>query len=112
MARGYLNRDELTKEKFVQNPFYREGIDPKWYQYMYRTGDLARWTADGTIEFLGRMDFQVKVRGVRLELEEIEKVLSEYEGIVQAVVVVKKKQADLSSFVHIIFRRKRFRLRN
>ncbi|MHB8064688.1 MAG: non-ribosomal peptide synthetase, partial [Ruminiclostridium sp.] len=91
LARGYLNRDELTKEKFVPNPFYREGVDPKYYRNMYRTGDLARWLPNGTIEFLGRMDFQVKVRGVRMELGEIENVLAEYDEIVQAVVVVKKE---------------------
>ncbi len=91
LARGYLNRDELTKEKFAANPFYREGIDPCYYRKMYRTGDLARWLPDGTIEFLGRMDFQVKVRGVRMELGEIENILAEYKGIVHAVVVVKKE---------------------
>lgn len=91
LARGYVNRDELNKEKFVLNPFFREGVDPEHYRYMYRTGDLARWTPDGTIEYLGRIDFQVKIRGVRLEIGEIENVLAGYEGIVQAVVVVKEQ---------------------
>lgn len=91
LARGYLNRDELTKEKFVPNPFYQEGIDPAYYRLMYRTGDLARWLPSGTIEFMGRIDFQEKVRGVRLETGEIENVLSEMTGITQAVVVVKKE---------------------
>ncbi|MCL6560395.1 MAG: amino acid adenylation domain-containing protein, partial [Firmicutes bacterium] len=90
LARGYLNRDELTREKFVPNPFFQEGKDPEYFRRMYRTGDLARFLPDGTIEFLGRMDFQVKVRGVRLELGEIENELAKYEGIIQAVVVVKK----------------------
>ncbi|SFS02400.1 hybrid non-ribosomal peptide synthetase/type I polyketide synthase [Anaeromicropila populeti] len=90
LARGYLNREELTKEKFIQNPFYREGKDPKHFKWMYRTGDLARWLPDGTIDFLGRIDFQVKIRGVRLELGEIENALTEYEGILQSVVVVKE----------------------
>ncbi|KJB84528.1 hypothetical protein AZ66_30695, partial [Paenibacillus sp. E194] len=76
LARGYLNRDELTKEKFVANPFFQEGIDPVYFRNMYRTGDLARWLPSGTIEFLGRIDFQEKVRGVRLETGEIENVLS------------------------------------
>ncbi|MCR8844313.1 amino acid adenylation domain-containing protein [Paenibacillus sp. SC116] len=91
LARGYLNLEELTKEKFVPNPFFREGIDQDWYRYMYRTGDQVRWLPSGTIEYLGRIDFQVKVRGVRLEVTEIENVMSEYEGIIQAVVVVKKQ---------------------
>ncbi|EPY06552.1 putative non-ribosomal peptide synthetase/polyketide synthase [Paenibacillus alvei TS-15] len=91
LARGYLNRDELTKEKFVANPFYQEGIDPDYFRNMYRTGDLARWLPSGTIEFLGRIDFQEKVRGVRLETGEIENVLSQMEGITQAIVVVKKE---------------------
>ncbi|TVX91666.1 non-ribosomal peptide synthetase/type I polyketide synthase [Paenibacillus agilis] len=91
LARGYLNLEELTKEKFVLNPFFREGIDQDCYRYMYRTGDQVRWLPSGTIEYLGRIDFQVKVRGVRLEVTEIENVMSEYEGIIQAVVVVKKQ---------------------
>jgi amino acid adenylation domain-containing protein len=101
LARGYLNRDELTKEKFVPNPFFQEGVDPEYYRYMYRTGDLAHWLPNGTIDYLGRIDFQVKVRGVRLEIGEIENALAEYEGIVQAVVVVKEepgKPAVLCAF--------------
>ncbi|MDQ0191714.1 non-ribosomal peptide synthetase/type I polyketide synthase [Paenibacillus wynnii] len=92
LARGYLNMTALTEEKFVPNPFFEEGIDPECYRYMYRTGDLVRWLPSGTIEYLGRIDFQVKVRGVRLEVGEIENALSECEGIVQAVVVVKKQE--------------------
>ncbi|MCK4258170.1 MAG: amino acid adenylation domain-containing protein [Halanaerobiales bacterium] len=91
LAKGYLNRDELTKEKFVPNPFFRERKDPEHFRYMYRTGDRARWLSEGTIEYLGRIDFQVKVRGIRMELGEIENVLAEYDEIVQAVVVVKKE---------------------
>lgn len=92
LARGYLNRKDLTKEKFTPNPFFREGIDDENYRYMYHTGDLARWVLSGTIEFLDRIDFQVKVRGVRLELGEIETVLEKHKDITQAVVVVKKEK--------------------
>ena len=91
LARGYLNRDDLTEKKFVPNPFYRKEIDPEYYKNMYRTGDLARWLPDGTIEFLGRMDFQIKLRGIRMELGEIENALAEYDSITQAVVVVKRQ---------------------
>ena len=92
LARGYLNQPELTKEKFVPNPFFREGVDPDYFKVMYRTGDLVRWLSDGTIEFLSRIDFQVKIQGVRLELEEIENALENHIGIVQAVVVVRKDE--------------------
>ncbi|MCL2821457.1 MAG: amino acid adenylation domain-containing protein [Oscillospiraceae bacterium] len=79
---GYLNRPELTAEKFMCNPF----ISGK---RMYKTGDLARWREDGNIEFLGRLDYQVKVRGLRIELGEIEGAITTFAGINQIVVVVK-----------------------
>ena len=79
LARGYLGRFELTREKFVDNPF---GPGK-----MYRTGDRARWLADGNIEYLGRMDEQVKIRGHRVEPEEIRYHLQEHPSVKQAVVV-------------------------
>lgn len=81
VARGYLNQPELTAEKFVQNPF-RSTPDPR----LYRTGDLARYLADGNIEFLGRIDNQVKLRGYRIELGEIENLLASHLGIRAAAV--------------------------
>ncbi|QNK64693.1 non-ribosomal peptide synthase/polyketide synthase [Pedobacter sp. PAMC26386] len=82
VSRGYLNRPDLTAAKFIKDPFNSENK-------MYRTGDLGRWLPDGNIEYLGRVDDQVKVRGFRIELGEIENVLQQYEDINQAVVVVK-----------------------
>ena len=79
---GYLNRPELTVEKFIDNPF-GEGK-------LYKTGDLAYWREDGNIVYVGRNDFQVKIRGLRIELGEIENAICEIEGISQSVVVVRK----------------------
>jgi len=81
---GYLNRPELTEEKFVLHPF----SDRKEAR-IYRTGDLARFLPDGCLECLGRLDDQVKIRGFRIELGEIETRLSEHEAIKQAVVVAR-----------------------
>jgi aspartate racemase len=81
VAKGYLNRPDLTVERFVENPF-RAGGGP-----VYRSGDLARFRSDGRLEFRGRRDFQVKVRGYRIELGEIERVLTQHPGIKDAVVM-------------------------
>ena len=80
VGRGYLKRPELTEERFMADP-YREG------GRIYRTGDEVRWLADGRIEYLGRVDDQVKVRGYRIEPGEVEKALMSLEGIQAAVVV-------------------------
>ena len=83
VARGYLNAPELTAEKFIADPFL-ESENGR----LYRTGDLARWYEDGTIEFLGRKDNQVKILGHRIEPGEIETVLNQHPGIQQSCVVV------------------------
>ena len=79
VGKGYLNRPELTAEKFVPNPFATE--ENRHGKVMYRTGDLARFRSDGEIEYLGRIDTQVKIRGLRIELGEIESVMGSMEGI-------------------------------
>ncbi len=83
VARGYLNRPELTAEKFIPDPFRRDMPSA----CLYKTGDLARYLPDGNVEFLGRSDHQVKVRGFRVELGEIEAVLGRHPAVRQAVVL-------------------------
>lgn len=84
VGNGYLNRPELTAERFVQNPFGKGK--------MYKTGDLAYWQKDGRIAYVGRNDFQVKIRGLRVELGEIEKEITGISGIDQCAVVVRKNE--------------------
>lgn len=86
VARGYFERPELTRERFLADPFTGGR--------MYRTGDLARWRKDGTLDFLGRVDHQVKLRGYRIELGEIEAVLRRDPAVAEAAVVVQEEGAD------------------
>ena len=92
LARGYLHQPELTRQKFVPNPF-QPGAR------LYQTGDRARYLADGRIEFLGRMDHQVKVRGYRIELGEIETQLRKHSSLRQAVVVAGEDRSGGSRLV-------------
>jgi amino acid adenylation domain-containing protein len=85
LARGYHNRPELTEEKFIRNPFSTEPG-----ARLYKTGDLARYLPDGNIEYLGRLDHQVKLRGFRIELGEIEAVLRQHPLVADAVVAVRE----------------------
>ncbi len=88
LANGYLNRPELTAEKFIPNPFLEaKSRDQGRNTSLYKTGDLVRWLPDGTIEFLGRTDFQLKIRGFRIEPEEIEAVLLKHPAVKQVVVI-------------------------
>ncbi|HEX8161810.1 MAG TPA: amino acid adenylation domain-containing protein [Pyrinomonadaceae bacterium] len=89
LARGYLNRPELTAERFVPHPFAREGG-----ARLYRTGDLVRYLPDGHIDFLGRRDQQIKLRGFRIEPGEIEAELSRHAALREAVVVARKERDD------------------
>ncbi|MEU9987179.1 amino acid adenylation domain-containing protein [Streptomyces sp. NPDC048045] len=85
LARGYLGRPELTAERFVAAPAAGE-------ERVYRTGDLARWLPDGSIDYLGRIDHQVKVRGYRIELGEIEEALRRHPQVKDAVVLARKAE--------------------
>jgi amino acid adenylation domain-containing protein len=87
VARGYLNRSELTAERFVADPF---STDPG--ARLYRTGDLARHCVDGNIEYLGRLDHQVKIRGHRVECGEVEAVLADHPAVAEAVVVAREDE--------------------
>lgn len=83
VARGYLNRPELTAEKFILDPFSKDAT-----ARLYRTGDVVRYSADGNIEFVGRVDNQIKIRGFRVELGEIEQALRNHPGVTDSVVVL------------------------
>ncbi|MDX7324795.1 AMP-binding protein, partial [Providencia rettgeri] len=78
MARGYIGKADTTADRFIPDPFSKEG------GRLYRSGDLTRWREDGTVEFVGRVDHQVKLRGYRIELGEIEAALLQLEGVGEA----------------------------
>ncbi|MCQ9637621.1 amino acid adenylation domain-containing protein [Chryseobacterium sp. WG23] len=87
VATGYLNREELTAERFVRNPFSEDE-----HEKLYRAGDLGKWLEDGTIEYLGRIDHQVKIRGYRIELGEIEHALNKLPEVAESCVVIKNSE--------------------
>ncbi len=95
LARGYLNREELNKEKFVENPFVKG-------ERIYRTADLAKWLPDGNIEFMGRLDDQVKIRGYRIELGEIENVLLAHQTIKSCSVLAKSDSSGAKRLVSYV----------
>ena len=96
VSRGYLNRPELTAKRFIPNPFDPDSV-------IYKTGDLARYHPDGNIEFFGRSDQQVKVRGFRIETGEVEVALAEHPSVRQAVVVAwKERSSDASLVAYIV----------
>jgi amino acid adenylation domain-containing protein len=101
LARGYLHRPDLTADRFVDNPFETD----HGYAKLYRTGDLAQWNADGTVQFIGRTDNQVKLRGFRVELDEIRLAIENHEWVKNAAVVVKDdsrtRSQNLIAFIEL-----------
>jgi amino acid adenylation domain-containing protein/non-ribosomal peptide synthase protein (TIGR01720 family) len=93
VAVGYLNRDKLTRERFILNPFAKSlGLPAE--DRIYKSGDLVRWLEDGQLEYIGRTDFQVKIRGYRIELGEIENRLSNLSGISESCVIVNERNGQ------------------
>ncbi|WP_406202270.1 amino acid adenylation domain-containing protein [Kitasatospora sp. NBC_01560] len=100
VARGYLNRPDLTADRFITNPF----SDDPGYDRLYRSGDLARWNDDGTVQFLGRTDSQVKLRGFRVELDEIKVGIESQDWVKRAAVLVRDDPrfgANLIAFIEL-----------
>ncbi|MEM9444826.1 MAG: amino acid adenylation domain-containing protein [Verrucomicrobiota bacterium] len=98
LARGYAQRADLTAERFIPNPYYKQNT-PSSSEVLYRTGDLARYAADGTIEFLGRNDHQIKIRGQRIELAEIEYPLNEHPSVKQSHVSQLPSSRELVAYL-------------
>jgi amino acid adenylation domain-containing protein len=95
LARGYLNRPETTAEKFIEIDLFGKT------QRIYKTGDLARWLPEGNLEYLGRIDEQIKLRGFRIELAEIESVLLQYPLVKEAVVILYKTESNQSLIAYV-----------
>ncbi|MEM7714779.1 MAG: amino acid adenylation domain-containing protein, partial [Cyanobacteria bacterium P01_A01_bin.68] len=113
LAKGYLNKPELTAEKFINNPFIEKTSPPfpllikergvrEDDSRLYKTGDLVRYLPDGNLEYLGRIDYQVKLRGFRIELGEIESVLSQHPSVEQAVVTLYQNNNDEKLIAYLV----------
>ncbi|MCB0606743.1 MAG: amino acid adenylation domain-containing protein, partial [Lewinella sp.] len=97
LAKGYLNREETTRERFLDNPYARNG-GPK----LYKTGDIGRWSHEGQIEFMGRRDHQVKINGYRVELGEIENAILKFEEVREVAVVVTQKEPEVKLAAYLV----------
>ncbi|MDJ0732575.1 MAG: amino acid adenylation domain-containing protein [Nostocaceae cyanobacterium] len=107
LARGYLHQPQLTAQKFISNPFH-----PDSTSRLYKTGDLVRYCSDGTIEFLGRIDHQVKIRSFRIELGEIESVLNQYPDVQANLVVVREDKPGNQRLVAYIVSKSQQEIKN
>ncbi|MGQ3477164.1 amino acid adenylation domain-containing protein [Paenibacillus sp. TY11] len=96
IARGYWNKPDLTKEKFVDNPFGEGRI--------YKSGDLGRWLPDGTIEFMGRIDHQVKINGHRIEMEEITETLLKHPSVLEAIVIDRQEERHTKLAAYVVLK--------
>src|SRR5690606_33854762 len=97
VARGYWNKSELSREKFIRDPFSRQ---PN--ARLYKTGDLCRWREDGNLEYIGRNDHQIKIRGFRIELGEIEACLERHETVRAAVVIASGSEMDKRLVAYVV----------
>jgi amino acid adenylation domain-containing protein len=102
VARGYLNNEALTSERFVKNPFVGLSVGKSEGSRLYKTGDLVRWLSDGNLEYMGRNDDQVKIRGYRIELAEIEHAMSSIPGIKQCCVVARQKETESGKLKYLV----------
>ncbi len=98
LAKGYLNKSELTRKSFTKNPFNSS----KDYDRLYKTGDVVRYTKNGNIEYIGRNDHQIKVNGHRIELKEIQESLNKIDGVKQSCVIVSKRNNTSKLSQHIL----------
>jgi len=107
LAAGYLNRPDLTAAKFIANPFVDAELagGSSCCDRLYKTGDLARYLPDGNIEFLGRIDSQVKVRGFRIELGEVESTLAQYPAVEKTAVIVREEVTEHKCLVAYVVQR-------
>ena len=103
LARGYLQRPELTAEKFIDNPFYNTSLTMSSAR-LYKTGDLVRQLPDGNLEYMGRIDHQVKIRGFRIELGEIEHVLTQHGAVKSAIALPSADGADHQRIVAFVIK--------
>ncbi len=109
LARGYFKNSELDRRKFISNPFTNNPQQAR----LYKTGDLARYLSDGNLELVGRQDFQVKIRGMRVEIEEIETTISQHPDVHQAAVIGRENRADGKILVaYIVSKQKQINLVN
>lgn len=95
VAQGYINNDELTKDRFIDNPFGQGGI-------IYKTGDCVAWNSNGELEFFGRLDSQIKLRGLRIELGEIDKTIMTYNDVCKAITILDNRNDKNSLLVAFI----------
>lgn len=105
VAIGYVNNESITKERFIPNPFINNSI-------MYKTGDLAKFLPDGELDYIGRIDNQVKIRGLRIELDEIEKAILKYKNIEKCIISAKKDDDERQFIIAYLLVNKRISIHN
>ncbi|WP_121616724.1 non-ribosomal peptide synthetase [Virgibacillus halodenitrificans] len=102
VGRGYLNKEDLTNERFIQNPFNQNPFNQNSLDRLYKTGDLVKWRNDGNIEYVGRKDNQIKVRGYRVEIDEVEKTLQKAPEVQDALVLCVKDSLETNKLISFV----------